>query len=457
MAMNNTPFPPRILVVDDEEVSRFNLRGHLQRLEYDVVCAVDANEALYLLGGQRVDLVITDQVMPEIDGLQLMQCVHESQPSLPFIVLTAQGSVESAVAAMKSGAIDYLEKPINSVTFKAIIQRALEFGRLSDENRQLRERLHDQFSFQNIITQSPAMRTVLEVAKRITTSPKTIVNLTGESGVGKEVLARAIHYASGCLPDRFVAINCAAIPESLLESELFGHERGAFTGAEREREGKFSLARGGTVLLDEIGDMPILLQAKLLRVLEEHAFEKVGSNTAIPADFRVIAATHRNLAKLVQEGSFREDLFHRINVVSIEIPPLRDRKEDIPILVDFFLEQFRRHLGKSLPGISKIAMNQLMSYSWPGNIRELRNVLEYAAIMVCDELIRPEHLRFTAAGGQTGDAGNDAIEFGVSIPAHEFSLNAIIKHALEFSLQRCCGNKSNAAALLKINRKMFYR
>ena len=294
----------------------------------------------------------------------------------------------------------------------------------------------------------------------MTLSPRTTISLTGESGVGKEVLARAVHFASGCLPGNFVAVNCAAIPEALLESELFGHVRGAFTGAERDREGKFSLARGGTLLLDEIGDMPLSLQAKLLRVLEERTYEKVGTNTPLPADFRVIVATHRNLADLVRLGVFREDLFHRINVVPIAIPPLRERKEDIPLLVDFYLDTFRRHQGKALPGVSRKATALLSSYSWPGNIRELRNVLEYAAILVSDELIRPEHLRLPKIIPSTGALATNVIDYQISLPLEELSLDAILdtvtSKVLDLTLQRCGGNKSQAANLLKVNRKRFY-
>jgi transcriptional regulator with PAS, ATPase and Fis domain len=302
------------------------------------------------------------------------------------------------------------------------------------------------------------MQETLKLAARVAASPRTTISLTGESGVGKEVLARAIHFESGCLPGTFVAVNCASIPESLLESELFGHVKGAFTGADNEREGKFSLARKGTILLDEIGDMPLPLQAKLLRVLEERTFEKVGSNTPLQAEFRVIVATHRNLAEMVNQGTFREDLFHRINVVPIAIPPLRERKEDIHLLVDFFLDLFRQHQGKELPGVSKKAMERIISYTWPGNVRELRNVLEYAAIMTSDELIRPEHLRFPNNQPLLPSTfDTDSVDFHISIPPEELSLDVIIARALDITLQRCDGNKSKAATLLKVNRKMFYR
>lgn len=447
----------RILIVDDEKVSLLILRKHLQCQGYEVICAFNGKEALDLLEKQRVDLVISDLVMPEMDGIQLMQSVKEQYPTLPFIFFTARGSVESAVSAMRLGALDYIEKPFDGKIFDMVLRRSLEFGRLSNENTQLREHFHKRFSFHNIATRSPVMQQTLELAARVAASSGTTISLTGESGVGKEVLARAIHSESGCLPITFVAVNCASIPESLMESELFGHVRGAFTGAEREREGKFSLARGGTILLDEIGDMSLPLQAKLLRVLEERTYEKVGSNTLIPVECRVIVATHRNLAAMVQNGTFRQDLFHRINVVPISIPPLRERKEDIPSLVEFFLDLFRQHQGKSLPGISKKAMDMIVAYAWPGNVRELRNMLEYATIIVSDELIRPEHLRFSTSQSLSTTPNAGTVDFHIRLSSENVSLDALTARILEIALERCGGNKSKAAALLKVNRKMFYR
>lgn len=447
----------RILVVDDEEFSCTFLESYLLSQGYDVVTASNGFKALSILEKHSVDLVITDLVMPKMSGIQLMLSAKEHHHTLPFVVLTASGSIESAVSAIKQGAFDYLEKPFKPKTFDIVLQRALEFGRLSDENVHFREHFRELFSFHNIVTHSPAMRQVLELAARVAASPRTTISLTGESGVGKEILAQAVHYTSGCLPGSFVAVNCAAIPETLLESELFGHVRGAFTGAERDREGKFSLARGGTVLLDEIGDMPLSLQAKLLRVLEGRTYEKVGANTTLSADFRVITATNHNLADLVKQGSFREDLFHRINVVPIVIPPLRERREDIPLLVEFFLNHFRQHHGKALPGISKKAMELLVAYSWPGNVRELRNVLEYAAIMVSNGLIRPEHLRLQAAQLITAKLDPKTINFNISLSHEELSLDNLNSKILEIALQQCGGNKSGAAALLKVNRKIFYR
>ncbi len=432
------------------------LQLHLLDLGYAVTCANNGERALSLLEKQRVDLVISDLALPDMHGVDLMKAAKKLYQRLHFIIYTARGSIESAVSAIRQGALDYLEKPFNEKTLHEVLQRTIEQGRLSNDNAQLREQYLKRFSFHNIVTQSPAMRQTLDLATRVAMSPLTTISLTGESGCGKEVLARAIHSESGCLPASFVAVNCASIPESLLESELFGHVRGAFTGAEQEREGKFCLARGGTVLLDEIGDMPLHLQAKLLRVLEERTYEKMGSNTPIQVEFRIIAATHHNLTKMVEQETFREDLFHRINVVPIAIPPLRERKEDIPVLVETFLDLFRKHQGKSIPGVSKKAMDMILAYSWPGNVRELRNMLEYATIMISDELIRPEHLRFSTNQSQSTTADTAEADFQISLSSEEISLDTVIKRVLNIALERCGGNKTKAAALLKVNRKMFY-
>jgi DNA-binding NtrC family response regulator len=446
----------RILVVDDDKSSFIRLQTHLLRQGYAVTSADNGEEALAQLAMQKLDLVISDLVLSDMDGVLLMKEAKKLYPKIQFIIYTDRGSIESAVSAIRQGALDYLEKPFNEKTFDEVLQRTLELGRLSNENAQLQEHYRKRFSFHNIITQSPAMQQTLDLAIRVAASPRTTISLTGESGSGKEVLARAIHFESGCLPASFVAVNCASIPESLMESELFGHVRGAFTGAEHEREGKFGLARGGTILLDEIGDMPLQLQAKLLRVLEERTYQKIGSNISIQAEFRIIVATHRNLAQMVEQGTFREDLYHRINVVPIAIPPLRERKEDIPILVESFLGLFRQHQGKSIPGISKKAMDMILSYAWPGNVRELRNVLEYATIMISDELIRPEHLRFPTTQSLCGTPDKASVDFQISLSSEELSLDSVTRRVLDIALQRCGGNKSKAAALLKINRKMFY-
>ncbi|HEX9079364.1 MAG TPA: sigma-54 dependent transcriptional regulator, partial [Desulfuromonadaceae bacterium] len=364
--------PATILAVDDQASFRFLLEQQLTNAGFSPVMAADVPEGLAILERQRVDLILSDLIMPAVDGMAFLEQARERHPAIPFIVLTAHGSITSAVEAMRRGAFDYVEKHCDPDELRITLQRALDYHRLRSENDQIKSHLREKFSFQNIITACPRMKMALELAGRVASSPQTTVAIYGESGCGKEVLSRAIHFAGGGLPAGFVAVNCAAIPDTLLESELFGHVRGAFTGAERDRDGKFSLARGGTILLDEIGDMPLALQAKLLRVLEERTFEKVGSNTPIPADCRVIVATNHNLEHLVASGSFRKDLFHRINVFPITIPPLRERREDIPFLAEHFLNHLRDHQGKKIPGLSQKAMEVMLAYDWPGNVRELR-------------------------------------------------------------------------------------
>lgn len=444
----------RVLIVEDSASYAFALESQLRDLGYEVTLADSAEDALASLDGGEVQLIISDLFLPGMSGQDLLRALRKKGDDTPFIILTAHGSVETAVEAMKSGALDYLQKGCAGDELAMVVKRALEFGRLSKENSGFRKHLASKYSFQSIATKSPGMRNALVSAERVAGSPLTTVSIHGESGAGKEVLARAVHFAGGGLPSNFIAVNCAAIPETLIESELFGHVKGAFTGAEKERDGKFALANGGTVLLDEIGDMPLPLQAKLLRVLEERVYEKIGSNKQLPANFRVIASTHRNLETLVGQEKFREDLFYRLNVFPIAIPPLRERKEDIPMLVEHFWLLFRKHHGKPLPGISRKAMDALVEYSWPGNIRELRNRLERAAIMVSDELVRPEHLGFDEGANIHPDNG---VELRFSFGTNDFSLDAVINKVLTETLDRCGGNKSLAAQRLKINRKMFNR
>ncbi|MFZ4859714.1 MAG: sigma-54-dependent transcriptional regulator [Desulfuromonadaceae bacterium] len=451
--------PPTILAVDDQASFRFLLQQQLSNAGFNPLLASTVKEALALMERQPVDLVLSDLVMPDVDGLAFLTRMQERYSSIPFILLTAHGTVATAVEALKLGAFDYVEKHCPPEELKITLQRALNYRLLADENRHFRQHQQERFNFQAINTTSPAMKQALELAASVVKSPLTTLALFGASGCGKEVLARSIHVAGGGLPNTFVGVNCAAIPETLLESELFGHVRGAFTGADRDREGKFSMAEGGTLLLDEIGDMPLALQAKLLRVLEERQFEKIGSDRASTLKCRVIVATHRNLAFLVAEGKFREDLYHRINIFPIAIPPLCERTEDIPILVDHFISLFRKHLGKALPGVSQQTMEALLAYSWPGNVRELRNCLERAAILIQDgELMRVEHFDLGPPKATPGDV-TPAHEIGyrLSFPPEELSLDAATNRILDITLERCDGNKTKAAALLKVNRKMFYR
>jgi len=456
---------PTILVVDDQQIVLLLLETHLSQAGFTPLTAQSGAQALAILGQRPVDLIISDLIMPEMGGLELLELVRKLHPGIPIIVLTAHSSVEGAVEAMRRGAYDYLEKPYNPDDLRMTIQRALDYHHVVRENEQIRGLLQERFSFQSIVTVNPAMKKVLGLASKVVPARQTTVAIFGESGSGKEVLARAIHFAGKGLPNSFVAVNCAAIPEQLLESELFGHVRGAFTGADRDREGKFSQACGGTLLLDEIGDMPLPLQTKLLRVLQERVFEKIGSNDQIAADCRVIVATNRNLAELVAAGSFREDLFHRINVFPLTIPPLRDRRDDIPLLCEDVLKQLRQHLGKPLSGISERAMKLMLDYRWPGNVRELRNCLERAAILTEDGVIQPDHIDFgmkesTPADSSPWDAADGMepgqVSYTLTLPLCDLSLKALTDRILAATLERCAGNKSRASQLLKIGRKAFY-
>jgi len=443
-----------ILIVEDSEITRKTLENKLRRSGFECLVAEDGLEALEVIERHEVDLVLSDQQMPRMDGIELLREIKDRHPDMPFILLTAHGSVTKAVISIKQGADDYLEKPYDPENLLATIRRSLSYRQLSEANKKLKEQLCSQYCFQNIVTRSPLMMQALRLAEKVARTPDTTVAIYGESGTGKEVLARAIHFAGERLENRFVAVNCAGIPPALFESELFGHVKGAFTGADRSREGKFELARGGTILLDEIGDMPMDLQAKLLRVLEERVFERIGSNKPIKADFRIIVATNKNIAELVREGKFREDLYHRINIFPITLPPLRERKEDIPLLVEYFIEQFRKELGKKLPGVSQKAMDALMSYHWPGNIREMKNCLEKAAILTGDELIQPVHLVIKEDGPVFEDKNR---KISITLPADEFTLENVIGKTLKTALHICDNNKTRAAELLKVDRKMFYR
>ncbi len=448
---------PVILAVDDDPLSLALLEELLAQAGFQALTAPDGSVALQVLASQPIDVIISDLVMPGMDGLALLRQVREQYPSIPFIVLTANGSIDGAVEAIHLGAHDYLEKPFNADALAITVRHTLAYQHLMQENAQIRGLLQERFTFQSIVTASPVMKQTLTLAAKVATARQTTVAIYGESGVGKEVLARAIHFAANGLPNGFVAVNCAAIPEQLLESELFGHVRGAFTGADKDREGKFSRARGGTLLLDEVGDLSLALQAKLLRVLQERVYEKVGGNTSYPVECRVIVATNRNLAELVVTGRFREDLYHRINVFPLTIPPLRNRKEDIPLLCEHTLTELRQHLGKPLPGISQKGMACLQGYHWPGNVRELRNSLERAAILTDGELIRPEHLGLNNGTHPTAASDDQRVTYTLTLPATELSLAQLTSQILDITLERCHGNKSQAAKLLGIARKNFYR
>jgi DNA-binding NtrC family response regulator len=446
----------KILIVDDKTSFRFLVKSYLEDAGYATCCADSGEAALQRLEQQPADLILSDLVMPEMSGEALLAEVQRRYPQIPFVVITAHGSVESAVNAMRRGADDYLLKPLIREELLLTVARSLKGAELRHRCDQMEGLLNQRFSFEQIKTVSPVMAAVLNAARQVAAFADTTISIFGESGSGKEVLARAIHAASGCSPETFVPVNCAAIPETLMESELFGHRKGAFTGAETHREGKCARARGGTLFLDEIGDMPLLLQAKLLRMLEERVYEPLGAEQAEQADFRVIVATHRHLKELVGQGRFRTDLFYRLNVFPLVIPPLRERKEDISALAEHFLATFRLHQGKSLPGLSLAALDQLLAHDWPGNVRELRNRLEYAAIITNGELIQPQHLRLPQFGDAARSSSADVVTLHFEFSPDAFSLDAVVDRLKQWALQQSGNNKSAAARLLKTTRKVFY-
>src|SRR6266571_7924920 len=386
------PIPRRVLLVDDDEDARDKLQRLLQsdqNLQIDAV--EDGEQALKAINDMPYSLVITDLRMPGFDGMDLIREVQKRSMPVTVIVTTGHGSIEEAVEAVRLGAYDFLTKPINIENLRLVMQRALRERALQDEVNNLRTELKQRFSFFNIISKNPKMHGIFELVGNLAHTTTTVL-IEGETGTGKEQIARAIHQASAVTRrGPMVAVNCAALPENLLESELFGHEKGSFTSAVSQRKGRFELAEGGTMFLDEVGDVPATMQAKLLRVLQERKFERVGGSQSIETDVRVIAATNRSLQKLVKQGTFREDLFYRLNVVKIDLPPLRERPEDIPLLAAHFSEKYSGG-GQTSKQISSTAMEALLNYRWPGNIRELENAIERACVTSRDNVIRPENL-----------------------------------------------------------------
>ena len=376
----------KLLIVDDDRNLLELMKMRLESSGYVVTTAPDEDEAKAAAVGEAFDLAILDLQLVRQDGISLMEELHRVRPDMPVIILTAHGSIESAVEAMKRGAFTYLTKPFDARELILHVEHALENKRLASEINRLKGLLTERYDFQNIVTRSAAMQTVLEAVSRIAKTDSTVY-VRGESGTGKELIARAIHLASNRKDKPFVAINCAALPETLLESELFGHEKGAFTGAVKSSKGLFAQAHEGSIFLDEIGDMPLSIQAKFLRVLQERQFYPVGSEQPLEVDVRVIVATNKDLEEHVRQGLFREDLYYRIHVIPIVLPPLRERKEDIPVLVDHFLKKFCGQMNKDIKGLTPLAMQRLMLHDWPGNVRELENTIEYALAMTRQDVL----------------------------------------------------------------------
>jgi len=441
-----------VLVVDDEELYRRALERILTRVGHNVVSARGASEALQVVASRSIDLVLSDIQMPGINGLELVRQIRDIAPDLPCIVITGYGSPEQSVEALRAGAFWYLEKPFDQGhldVVRRLVEQAIEVGRLKTENRLLQNQLRFRYRFENIIGNSAALRAVLDIVAKVAETDSTVL-ISGESGTGKELIARAIHYNSSRAERMLVTVNCGAIPEELLESELFGHVRGAFTNAVSHREGRFSVADEGTIFLDEIGDMSPNLQVKLLRVLQDRTFEAVGSSKTVSVNVRVIAATNQDLEQAIRDGRFREDLFYRLNVIPIEVPPLRKRPEDIPLLAQYFLEAANHDRIKQVKGISDEAMERLCAYAWPGNVRELENLMERLVILCGEGEIRADDLPAefarqaapTVAVPQlppTGLSFRDVVD--------DFETDLILQ-----ALEQTHWNKNRAARLLGLNR-----
>jgi len=390
----------RILVVDDEPAQREMISGFLKKQAFDVVVAENGAKALELFRQDSIDLILTDQKMPHLSGLDLLQAVRAINPETPVILMTAFGSIEAAVSAIQRGATDYLTKPLNLDELLYRIRQVSDRYRIIAENRELREALGERHRIEGIIGESGQMLEVLSLVRRVAPSEATVL-IRGESGTGKELIAKAIHFASSRASGPLVKVNCAALPETLLESELFGHEKGAFTGALTSRQGRFELANGGTIFLDEIGDLPLHLQAKLLRVLQEREYERVGSSRPINVNVRILAASHRPLEALLKAGQLREDLYYRLNVVPIFLPPLRERRSDLSLLIEYFLRRFAEKNGKTIRGLTPEGRDILLRYDYPGNVRELENIIERAVVLTRDDVIASGDLPLTVQEPET--------------------------------------------------------
>jgi DNA-binding NtrC family response regulator len=441
----------RILVVDDEVNARTALAELLRDEGYEVETAADAFKALGKLEAFTPDVVVTDLKMPGMDGIELVKKVRAGDDAPAVMVMTAFGAVQSAVDAMRAGAADYLTKPLNFDELLVVLNRVLENQKLRAEAMRMRQRLTERVARQNMVGSSPPMQRVFEIIEQVAPSKATVL-LTGESGTGKELVAAAIHERSTRAKGPFIKLHCAALAESLLESELFGHERGAFTGAVARRDGRFQMADGGTLFLDEIGEISAALQVKLLRFLQEHEFERVGGDQTIRVDVRVIAATNRNLVEEVAKGRFREDLYYRLNVVGLELPPLRDRKSDIAALARFFLDRYAKDNGKVIEGFTPACVELMLAYDWPGNVRELENAIERAVVMCSSNEIEPKHLPPAVRPVASSNGGPSRP------PIPGATLAELEKHAILETLAAAGGSTSKAAEMLGISvRTIQYR
>ena len=448
----------RILVVDDEESIREFLDIMLRKEGYEVTCAEDGEKAKSALKNKSFDMVISDLQMPNVTGIELLQHVKDSYPDILFMMITAFGTTESAVEAMKMGAYDYITKPFKIDEVRLNIANALKSQNLETENRQLKRELEREYSFQNFVGNSDSMHRIFDMIKRVSLTPTNVL-ITGESGTGKEMVAKAIHY-NGPLKDKpFVTVNCGAIPESLMESEMFGHKKGSFTGAVADKTGLFEVASGGTLFLDEVGELPLTIQVKLLRAIQERVIRRVGAVDDIKIDVRIIAATNRDLEEMVNQGGFRQDLFYRLNVINIKTPSLRERTDDIPLLANHFLQKYNDRLGKTINDISHEAMDLLKKYDYPGNVRELENIVERTVALEGGAEILPESLPpfvNTPSGRKMASSHEiEVTEDGIDL---DKVIGQIEKELLIKAIHTAGGVKKRAAKLLSITfRSMRYR
>ena len=433
-----------ILIVEDEAKMRRLLELNLGDDGFTTLSAGDAETGIKLLGQNSIDLVVTDLKLPGMSGLEFLQAIKRQNAALPVVVMTAFGTVETAVEAMKAGASDYVLKPFSLTEMRMVIHKELDVRNLREENRTLREALGKKYSHPNIVARSAKMQEVLATVERVAPTNSTVL-LGGESGVGKDLIARAIHEKSKRATGPFLKINSTAIPENLLESELFGFEKGAFTGAAASKPGKFELADKGTLFLDEIGDVPPATQVKLLRVLQEREFERLGGTKTIKVDVRLIAATNRDLRAALEQGTFREDLYYRLNVVPVDIAPMRDRKEDIPGLVNLFISRFAADSGKVIEGISPEAMQILTNYHWPGNVRELQNIIERACALAKGNVLEAADIHLDVRPAKPANGASGFLPDGMTLEQWEDEM-------VQEALRRANGNKSQAARLLGLSR-----
>jgi len=437
----------KLLIVDDEKHIREGLEKALSTDGYDVELASDGKDALERIEEGDIDLVITDLKMPNLSGEELMREALDKFPYLPIIILTGHGTIENAVEAMRNGAYDYLTKPLNIDKLSLIVNRALENSSLKRQYRELLNQLKKKYSFENIIGKSTTMKQVFETIEQVAPSRANVL-IYGESGTGKEMIADAIHHNSPRRDRSYVKVHCAALPETLLESELFGHEKGAFTGAIARKRGRFELANTGTIFLDEIGEINIQTQVKLLRVIQEREFERVGGEEPIKVDVRIISATNKSLKEEIEKGNFREDLYYRLDVVSIHVPPLRERTDDIPLMVHKFIEEVSAENNKEIEGITNGALQALMSYKWPGNVRELRNVIESIVVLTKSKVITEQELpSYILAKDEKSSL---RVPAGIDLAEAE-------KRFILFTLENTGGNKTKASEVLKIGRKTLHR